>query len=198
MSAMLTGILLAAGSSRRFGSNKLLYRLPDGTPMAVAAALNLQPACERLIAVLNPDAHLLADLMTKAGCDIVICEDAQGGMGHSLAAGVRASGDAGGWLLALGDMPFIQTATHEAVAGCLRSGASMVATEYQGRRGHPVGFSNKWSKELAAMSGDHGGRTLLEQHRGELVLCPVGDPGVLQDFDTPEDLGKISRFVVTV
>lgn len=198
MSSGLTGILLAAGSSRRFGSNKLLHRLPDGTPMAVASARKLQPACERLIAVLNPDAHTLADLLAKAGCDIVICEDAQGGMGHSLAAGVRASDDASEWLLALGDMPFIQTTTHEAVAACLQSGASLAATQYQGRRGHPVGFSNKWFKELAAMTGDHGGRMLLKQHRSELVLCPVSDPGVLQDFDSPEDLSNIARFASSI
>lgn len=189
MSGPIVGILLAAGRGSRFGSDKLLHPLPDGTPMAVAAAMNLRPACDRLVAVLRPGGEELAGLLATADCETVVCPEAEAGMGHSLAAGVRAAPDAGGWLVALADMPFIAPASHAAVAAALRTGASLAASQFGGKRGHPVGFAARWFEQLAALTGDHGGRTIVEAHRQELVLCPVDDPGVLRDVDRPDDLG---------
>lgn len=184
----IVGVLLAAGIGSRFGGDKLLYRLPDSTPMAVAAALSLRSACSDTIAVLRPHHNELASLLTSVGCKIIFCVDAHEGMGHTLAAGVRATSDASAWVVALADMPFIATASHQAVVSRLHLGASLVATEYQGQRGHPVGFSRIWLDPLTAMAGDQGGKTILEKHRKDLVLCPVEDAGVLRDIDRREDL----------
>ncbi|MFP5401509.1 MAG: NTP transferase domain-containing protein [Gammaproteobacteria bacterium] len=90
--------------------------------------------------------------------------------------------------MALADMPFIQPSTHRAIAAALRAGASLAAPQYQGRRGHPVGFAGEWLEALSALSGDHGGRDILGVHRAQLVLQPVDDPGVLMDVDRPEQL----------
>jgi molybdenum cofactor cytidylyltransferase len=184
----IVGVLLAAGVGSRFGGDKLMYRLPDGTPIAVAAAANLRPACERMVAVLRPGHDELAALLTAEGCEIIFCPEADGGMGHSLAAGVRVTADAPAWLVALADMPFIASGSHQAVAICLQAGASLAASQYQGRRGHPVGFSRQWFPQLAAMTGDQGGKAILEQYRRNLVLCPVDDPGVIWDIDRKDDL----------
>src|SRR5690606_2811464 len=105
---------------------------------------NLLPACDRVLAVVRGDNHRLADALATVGCELVRCAEAHKGMGHSLAAGVRATPDLAGWIVALGDMPFIATSSHETAANGLRAGANLVATQYQGRRGHPVGFSNRW------------------------------------------------------
>lgn len=193
MAGEIVGVLLAAGAGSRFGGDKLLYRLPDGLSMAVAAATHLKPACDRVVAVLRPGDDALAALLAAAGCETISCNDAQGGMGHSLAAGVRATADAAAWIVALGDMPFIKPATHQAVASCLRLGASIAASQYQGRRAHPVGFSRKWLDQLLTLTGDQGGKAILERHRDELMLSPVDDPGVIQDVDRPEDLIAIGR-----
>lgn len=182
------GILLAAGMGSRFGGGKLTYRLPDGTPIAVAAAASLRPACARVLAVLRPGQDDLAELLAAAGCEIVACNDAEGGMGHSLAAGVRAAPEAAGWLVALADMPFIASASHRAVAAGLQAGAGIVATQYRGRRGHPVGFSRPWFAQLSALTGDQGAKAILDSQKQNLVLCPVEDPGVLWDIDREDDL----------
>lgn len=187
----IVGVLLAAGAGSRFGGDKLSYPLPDGTSLAVAAATHLRSACERVVAVLRPEHGGLATLLAAAGCEIVPCPEAAGGMGHSLAAGVRATADASGWIVALADMPFIASSSHQAVASCLRAGASLVATQYRGKRGHPVGFSRVWYAQLAAMTGDQGGKTILQNHRQELILCPVEDSGVIWDIDRPEDLACV-------
>lgn len=185
---MIVGVLLAAGAGTRFGGGKLLHRLADGTAIAVAAANRVRPACERLVAVVRPGDEDLAALLQNAGCEIVVCQEAEGGMGHSLAAGVRASADASAWLVALADMPFIEVASHQAVADCLRSGASMAAAQYQGTRGHPVGFHQSWFSQLAALTGDRGARAILGERSAHVTLCNVDDPGVVRDIDHREDL----------
>lgn len=184
----IVGVLLAAGVGTRFGSDKLLHRLSDGTPIVIAAATSLRASVDRVVAVVRRDNDPLADALATAGCEIVRCVEADKGMGHSLAAGVRATPDATGWIVALGDMPFIATSSHRVVATRLLDGASLVATEYGGRRGHPVGFSRIWFEELSTLTGDQGARTILAKHLQRLVLCTVEDPGVLRDIDHPVDL----------
>lgn len=188
MSREIAAILLAAGSSQRFGGDKLLYPLPDGTPMAVAAAISLRAACCDTVAVLRPHNDALARVLAAEGCQIIPCADAERGMGHSLAAGVRARSDAAAWVVALADMPFITADSHHAVVARLRMGASLAACAYRQRRGHPVGFSKIWLDALTALTGDQGARTLLDAHCQELVLCHVEDPGVVRDIDRREDL----------
>lgn len=109
-------------------------------------------------------------------------------MGNSLATGVIASPEAAGWVVALGDMPFILTSSHQSVVASLRAGARLAAPVFDGKRGHPVGFSEHWFDQLSRLTGDQGGRHILESHREALCLCSVDDAGVLRDIDRPDDL----------
>lgn len=188
MSGEIVGILLAAGAGRRFGGDKLLHVLADGTPMALAAARSLGSACDRVVVVLRAAGHPLARDFEEAGYALVVCPDADGGMGYSLAAGVRAAHDAAGWVVALADMPFIQPDSLRTVAAALRAGASLAAPTFQGRRGHPVGFARQWRDALCALVGDQGARQILTTHREQVVLCPVDDEGVVMDIDRPQDM----------
>lgn len=184
----LTGVLIAAGQSRRFGTDKLLHPLADGTPLAVAAFRNLKPACAEVVAVLRPEQEELAGRLWNEGARIVISEACSAGMGHSLAAGVRASPEAQGWLLALADMPYVQTATMKQIALALAGGASIAAPVRDAQRGNPVGFSGKWYESLISLSGDSGARQLLLAHSGEVQLIVCEDGGIHRDIDIPADL----------
>lgn len=184
----ITGILLAAGDSRRFGSNKLLTALVDGTPLAVAAASKLVAALPQSIAVVRSGDTELAALLAGKGLRVVECAEAEGGMGHSLAAGIAAASSADAWLIALADMPSIRISTIAELISLLQTGAVMVAPFHAGRRGHPVGFSARYYAELRALSGDAGARDLLVRHASSLTHLDVDDPGVLIDVDTPADL----------
>ena len=184
----IVGILLAAGRGHRFGGDKLEHLLPDGRPLAVAAADHLLPACDRLIAVVRPGAQRLAELLGAAGCETIVCDQADAGMGHSLAAAIRATPGAAGWVVALADMPFIATGSHRSVVAALRLGASLAATEFQGQRGHPVGFAGHWFAQLSQLTGDQGAKALLQAHGAAMTLCPVDDCGVLKDIDRRGDL----------
>lgn len=193
MAANIRGLLLAAGYSRRFGSNKLLQALPAGStragmPIALAAAHHLLEALPESLAVVRPRAQKLAKLLRDAGCTTVVCKNASEGMGTSLAAGVRAAPDADGWVIALADMPFVLPDTVRRVTQALRSGAAIVAPSFRGQRGHPVGFARRHFSELCALRGDEGARALLAQHPDSVVLVEVEDRGVLRDIDRPSDL----------
>jgi molybdenum cofactor cytidylyltransferase len=189
------GILLAAGRGSRFGGDKLLARLPDpagdapaGTPLGVAAAINLVHALERVIAVVRPGDAELAAQFRAVGVETFECPDSSLGMGASLACAVSAARDAGGWIVALADMPWIKPATTRAVAAALAAGAEIVAPAYRGERGHPVGFAGMHRDALLACSGDAGARELIAQHRTRLTLVDVDDPGVLRDVDFREQV----------
>ncbi|MCB1788068.1 MAG: nucleotidyltransferase family protein [Chromatiaceae bacterium] len=184
----IVGVLLAAGSAQRFGTAKLLHPLPDGEPIGVAAARSLLSALPHCVAVVRPGDVLLHRELTRLGVRLVENPAPEGGLGSSLAVGVEASADADGWLIALGDMPFIRVATIAALAGAVRDGASIVAPEVGGRRGHPVGFAGHWGPALRALRGDRGARDLIEAHPGALQLHTTDDRGVLHDIDSPDDL----------
>jgi len=195
MAAKIRGILLAAGSSKRFGSNKLLQALPAGapeagTPIGLAAAKHLLDALPESIAVVRPRAQKLGKLLRDAGCNTVVCKNAGEGMGTSLAAGVRAAPEADGWVVALADMPFLRPETIRVIAKALSEGAAIAAPSYRGQRGHPVGFARRFLEELSSLHGDSGARTLLDQHPDWVTAHEVEDPGVLRDIDKPSDLPR--------
>lgn len=182
------GILLAAGRATRFGSDKLLHPLPDGTPIVLASARALGAALPRLVAVVAAGDGRLARLLADEGIATVVAADAAAGMGASLAAGVAAVPDASAWLVALADMPFIRVDSIARVAAALAAGAALAAPIHGGRRGHPVGFSGEFRAALLALRGDQGARAILDEHRSRLRLVECPDPGILRDIDRPEDL----------
>jgi molybdenum cofactor cytidylyltransferase len=188
----IVGILLAAGASRRFGSNKLTGSLPDGGPVAVRACRNLLAGTDRVLAVVRPGSEELTALLQAEGAEVRVCANAGQGMGASLSFGIRACPEAAGWLIALADMPWIEPVTIRNVADALRSGALVAAPCWQGRRGHPVGFAHVLGPELAALSGDEGAKAVIQAHLDQLRLIDCADAGVLRDIDKPEDLPSLT------
>ncbi len=187
---MIVGILLAAGRSQRFGADKLLQPLPDGTAVALRSAQRLLAAVDRVVAVVPPQAGELQALLAGPGLIVQVNPLAATGMGSSLACGVRASAAADGWLIALADMPFVAPATLAAVAAALRAGAPVAAPTHGGRLGHPVGFRHRYYEELTRLDGDRGARALMQRDRRHLVEVPVNDVGIHLDIDTPADLQR--------
>ena len=184
-----TGILLAAGQAQRFFGRKLSHPLPDGGRMGQRAAANLVAALPESLAVIQAGDDELGQDLRDAGCRLVINDQPDRGMGHSIAVGVGACPQAPGWLIALGDMPWIRPETIATVAAALSDGDAdtIVRPVYQGRPGHPVGFGCAWREALLALDGDRGGRDLVDAHPNRLAPVAVTDAGILRDVDTPAD-----------
>lgn len=183
-------ILLAAGAGTRFGGGKLLHPLEDGVAIAAHAARNLIAVGLPVTAVVRPGDFPLAELLEQEGCQVTICPDAGRGMGVSLAHGVTAARDAGGWVVALADMPRIRPATIARVVQALAAGADIAAPAYQGDRGHPVAFSRRFLHELQALIGDSGARAVVQRNQALVRLIDTDDPGVLFDIDRRNDLSR--------
>ncbi len=212
----VVGLLLASGFGRRFDAggrrNKLLATLPDGRTLISAAAHALCDALEHVAVVVPARGTLIEAALSDLALRLIRNPRAKDGIGASIAVGIAALRmdfpNARGWLIALGDMPFIAPETIRAVADTLptiggnashhgaRNSANsqadhheIVAAAYRGRRGHPVAFARTLGPELMMLDSDIGAARLLETRGVRLVDCD--DPGVLRDIDTREDLARV-------
>jgi molybdenum cofactor cytidylyltransferase len=188
MSPSPVGVLLAAGHSRRFNGNKLLHNLGENNrPMLFVTAqklLNVLPVC---ITVINHTLEPYVAELEAIGMRVVINEQSQRGMGSSIACGIGAARDASGWLIALADMPYIETSTLQQLIQGLNDGADIVAPLYQQHRGNPVGFNHRYRDELLALNDEIGAREIITRHKNRLELIPCNDQGVITDIDEPGD-----------
>lgn len=186
----IVGVLLAAGAGSRFGGDKLLAPLPDGTSVGVSAARLLRGAVDEAVAVVRPGDKELARLLSAEDLRLLPFPGASEGIGASLAFGVAATPEAEGWVVALADMPFLGPESVAAVATSLRHGAWIAAPSFRGRRGHPVGFARGLFVELTALRGDRGAREILARHPGRIQVIDVDSPGILLDIDVLDDLSR--------
>ncbi len=190
----ITAILLAAGSSTRFGSDKLLARLPNQETICSASAKAVMQVVPKLIAVIGEQQPARAILLTELGIPVHVCKHSSQGMAASLAYAVNCSKNSQGWIIALADMPFIQAGTIKSIYQALASGSVMVAPFYQNKRGHPVGFAKQFQMELTALSGDQGAQSIIKKHSVELVKLETNDPGILKDIDQVADIDSALGF----
>ncbi|WP_050478050.1 nucleotidyltransferase family protein [Herbaspirillum rhizosphaerae] len=189
-SSSFRGLLLAAGKGSRFDpggtDNKLLAALPDSDDCVVVAAARKLLAVVPVVAVVNDAQGEVARRLSSIGCALVECADAGAGMSASLMCGIRHAQDAGGWIIALGDMPHVQTSTHGGLLAALRDGVDIAVPVYLGQRGNPVAFGRTHLDGLLQLSGDRGARELLKAFPVNEI--PVNDPGIHRDIDTRADL----------
>lgn len=232
---MITGILLAAGQGRRFqqvqaqasgalAQSKCLTPLADGTPLVIRAAENLLSAVDRLVCVIRADDPAMAALLAEQTGElarkliVVHCAQAQLGMAESIKAGINATADSNGWLLAFADMPFIKPATCRQIAAQLQHADTICVPVYRSEQeneqrdeqkneqkggqkdeqgtvtqGHPVAFGAHWRAALLALQGDRGAKVILQQYSHQVTWLAVTDPAVSWDVDEPADLLRYQK-----
>lgn len=189
----VAGVLLAAGTSSRFGeANKLLAAL-DGEPVVRHAARTLlDPAAglDRVVAVVGHEADRVRAALPD-GLAVVENPNYERGQATSVQAGVEAVREADAAVFALGDLPRVRPETVGLLVRAFRAGlGDPLAAACEGRRGNPVLFGARHFDALADVAGDTGGRRILLES-DDAALVETGDPGVLRDVDTPEDLERL-------
>jgi molybdenum cofactor cytidylyltransferase len=108
--------------------------------------------------------------------------EAHPGMGDSIAAAVRATSDAAGWLILPADLPLVWPATIQAVARALQEGAQAAYPVYEQQRGHPVGFAAASGVDLQNLQGNQGAAGILSAINAIKIV--VNDAGCVMDVDT--------------
>ena len=188
----VVGVLLAGGTSSRFGeANKLLADF-EGGPLVGHAARTLLDAGLDVVAVLGYEAEAVGAALDGLDVRTVRNPDYEEGLSTSVGRGVEAARDAGGdaALFLPGDMPSVDPATVELLVDAYRAGlGTALAAAHEGRRGNPVLFGREHFDDLLAVGGDVGGRSVLLGSDGG-ALVEVDDAGVTADVDTTDDLRR--------
>ncbi len=193
--AMIWAVVLAAGESRRMGTQKLL--LPFGDTTVVAAVVRSARASRagRTLVVLGADRAAVRLELEPRGVEFAVNEDYQLGMLSSVQAGFRAlPADAAAAVVMLGDQPFLPSRVIDAVIGAYEEhGRGIVIPAFQGRRGHPVLIDLKYRGEVLALDPADGLRRLMRAHPGDILEVEAGDANILRDLDTPEDYAALPK-----
>jgi len=140
--------------------------------------------------------HVLAAVRTSGLPHYVVQADAsRPGMGDSIAAGVRATADAPGWLILPADLPLIRGDTLRQVALAPPSGA--LVPLYRGQRGHPVRFSAACGPALLDLEGNQGAALVLlaQEAINSIAFLELDDIGIVTDVDTVEDLARAEKLL---
>lgn len=177
MKAQPVVLVLASGRGERFIAS-------GGTTHKLDALLGGKPVLQ----------HTL-DAVRASGLPWHLERQAHAGMGDSIAAAVRATQGAPGWLVLPGDLPLIQPESLLRVAQALAGQDSMYAVvvpEHQGVRGHPVGFAAACGQALMQLQGDQGAAPVVRARAalGQVLKIALGDAGAVTDIDTLADLQR--------
>ena len=182
----VTGLVLAAGGSKRLGSPKQL--LPYGNATLLDHVLTTARACDfdQLVCVIGGSADAVRDRVDLTGTTVVTNNHFGEGCSSSIAAALQVVDPRSDVLvLMLGDQPGVTTATIKSLIE--RGGnARLAACAYDDGRGHPLAFARTIYPELAALHGDKGVWKLLDRHAEEVVDVPIPGP-VPRDVDTDEE-----------
>jgi len=203
----VTGVVLAAGESRRMGTNKLL--LPWGETTVLGRTLaNVGTAAVHDLLLITGHERTRVEAMAisewataRAGASgsasggqfpILYNHDYANGMLTSVQAAVRAlPASAGAILVMLGDQPMVTTNTIDRLLyAYAATPAGLVAPTYGGRRGNPVIIDRRYFDELLALPADAAPRVLLARHTDDLLAVEVEDEAVLIDLDRPEEYAR--------
>lgn len=168
-----TVLVLASGRGERFAAS-------GGGVHKLQALLAGKPVLQ----------HTL-DAVAASGLPWHLENAGHGGMGDTIAAAVRATPDAAGWLILPGDLPLVQAATLRAVAHALAQHA-VVVPMFKGTRGHPVGFSAACRDALLDLKGNQGAARVVNEHAAinSVAYVDVVDEGAVIDIDTVDDLRR--------
>ena len=193
-------IMLAAGNSRRFGANKLLYEV-DGIPMyrhvlgqLIQVKRQLEEGLKRTYTGNLPDIKCriavvtqydsIAETAVEQGIQVLYNPHPEKGISSSLRIGLNANLDADAVLFTVSDQPWLTCDTIcKLIQTFLDSGKEIAGISCQGKMGNPCIFSKKYYEELLSLEGDKGGKRVIMKHLEDTCIYEVNDARELEDID---------------
>ena len=194
---MISAIVLAAGESTRMGFPKLLLPIKGRSLLQHVIDNALQSKVGEVIVVLGAEATKLRREIKQSQVQIIENASYKEGLSTSLKAGLQAvNPQAQAVLILLGDQPLI---SHDIIDALIdkyeESGSIMVAPVYKGKRGNPVLFDSSLIPELSRVTGDKGGREIIEKHPAQLATVDFESTITGTDIDSWEDYKEVCRFL---
>ena len=192
---MVVALVLAAGCSKRMGMEKML--LPyKGTTLLNHTLRQIKAAITSpIVVVTKKEIQPSIKDNERISCCINLWPEV--GQAESIKIGIRyimkAFPKCKGVLIFLGDQPQIDCkASLQVMRAVERDPNGIVICHYNGKKGHPTGFGNKWFEALLQLEGDTGGREIIRHHQDQIVMIN-GSKAVVSDIDTPDDYEKLLK-----
>lgn len=186
---------MAAGFSRRFGSDKRLTRLPSGETLLSATLTLVQRhfADTRVVIRARDDIQALGLPNDQS---VIRAPEKDIGLGTSLGIAfgqlLHQPTEAQAAAVMLGDMPWITDASLTTLIQAAEEGL-IVRPRFEGQTGHPVIFGRAFWRELASLRGTRGAASITSVHPAASRILEVNDEQVLRDVDKPWDLSICPR-----
>lgn len=190
----VVAVLLAAGESSRFAAatSKQLARVDEETMVRRTARILLASDVDEVLLVSGRDRAAVETEVADLGVRCVHNPDYAKGLATSLRSGVAALGEgAAAAVFVPCDQPALDSATIGRLVAAWRRGAAIAVPTHAGRRGAPVLFDRRFFAELAAASGDEGGRQLIRRYPEAVAEVELPEGAPLEDFDTVAELERL-------
>lgn len=185
-------VILAAGSSRRMGSQKLLLPLGQSTIIETVVDNVLNSSLDQVMVVLGANQTEIRDVLGNRPVHFCHNKEHKKGMLSSVRCGIRAlPADALTALIYLGDQPGIPPSiTNSVLLAYSEELYGIVIPVFEHRRGHPLLVDMKYRKEIEQLDLEEGLRSLRHHFPEDVLEVEVEEPGILVDIDTPADYNK--------
>lgn len=193
----ISGILLAAGESKRMGKPKLILNLGKSNIINATIDNLLKSEIYELIIVLGHEAQKIESSLSTQDKRIkfVTNKNYREGMSTSIKCGVlTTSKESEAFLIALGDQPLISPKViNRLIEKYQSSKVGIVTVMHKSFRGHPVLISKKYVKELLSLNGDIGARDLLKQHLDDTASIKIESSEEFFDIDRTQDYEELKK-----
>jgi molybdenum cofactor cytidylyltransferase len=190
---LISGLVLAAGTSSRLGRPKQLLILDDRPVIRHVVDEALTSTLDEVVVVLGAGADAVRAVLPSTGrLRTVVNADFAAGQASSLTCGLRAAAGSDAVVVLLGDQPGIPATVIDAVVAVWNGERTtpMVQAAYGGHRAHPTLIDRSIWWQLESLSGDRGARAVFEDHPEWVGAVEVGgDPP--DDIDTEEDYQRV-------
>jgi molybdenum cofactor cytidylyltransferase len=189
---MIVGVLLAAGGSRRFGSQKLVTPV-RGLPLIRHGEQLLEQTTDHVIAVIGSDALVVRAALAGTRAEIIENPEWRDGISTSLRRGVASvAPHVEAVIVTLGDQPNVRPDIVRKLVDVWRqTGFLIVTARYRGVRAPPVLLSRPVFRDVAALVGDVGAKALMDQHPESVGYVDL-DEDPPKDVDKPGDLDALT------
>jgi len=198
VAGQIAAVVLAAGASTRFGQSKQLADWQGMPLVAHVAGVALSAGLTPVIVVLGCQAREVRDALishTPRPVQTVMNWRWQEGLSTSVQTGLRAlPAETEAAVFLQCDQPLVTADLLQALVARFReTGAAIVHPVHSGRRCSPALIARCLFSELAAVTGDKGGRGVIDRHGDAVATVEVSDPRVLADMDTVADYRWLLR-----